>query len=144
MLCELQAERALVSLNWHGVRLRKELLRIQTLHKRNNLEHLIFRNSHLWCVHWNFWRSLAISAILGFLYPQCSSFHKTKSRLHTSISTVVHAETVCAPRINLICNFFTHSLRYKIIISWLMSDFQKSPTLCWKCAFCMYDTYPIL
>ena len=57
----------------------------------------------------------------------CYSIHNTEPRLHTMISTVVHAKAVCAQKIHPIGNFFTLSLRSKVIAHWpQMSHFQKS------------------
>ena len=44
-------------------------------------------------------------------YYSCQT---TKSRLHTPISTVVHAEVVCAPKFLPISIFLSHTLRSKI------------------------------
>ena len=52
-----------------------------------------------------------ISAVLSLLYLHCHSCQKTKSRLHTPVSTVVHAEVVCAPKILPIGIFLSHTLR---------------------------------
>ena len=49
-----------------------------------------------------------------------------KSRLHTPISTVVHAKVVCAPKILPIGIFPSHILRSKIIALWDMSQYQNS------------------
>ena len=54
---------------------------------------------------------LVISAVLSLLYLHCHSCQKTKSRLHTPVSTVVHAEVVCAPKILPIGIFLSHTLR---------------------------------
>ena len=67
---------------------------------------------------------LAISAVLSLLYHHCYSCQKTKSRLHSSISTVVHTEVVCAPKILQITIFLSRTLRFKIIAPWDMSQFQ--------------------
>ena len=75
---------------------------------------------------------LAISAVLGFLCHYCFSCYQTKSRLHTTISTVVHAEAVCAHKIHLFGNFFIRSLRSEIIAPWKVSRFQKSPRITLK------------
>ena len=40
----------------------------------------------------------------------------TKSRLHTPISTVVHAEVVCTPKFLPISIFLSHTLRSKITV----------------------------
>ena len=68
---------------------------------------------------------LAISAVLSLLYHHCYPCQKTKSRLHTLISTVVHAEVVCAPKILPIGIFLSHTLRSKITAPWDMSQYQN-------------------
>ena len=50
------------------------------------------------------------------LYHHCYSCQKTKSRPHTPISTAVHAEVVCAPKILPIGIFLSHTFRSKIIV----------------------------
>ena len=50
----------------------------------------------------------------------------TKSRLHTPISTVVHAEVVCTPKFLPISIFLSHTLRSKITAPWNMSQHQNS------------------
>ena len=65
----------------------------------------------------------------GLLYHHCYSCQKTKSRVHTPISTVVHAEVVCAPKILPIGIFLSHILRSKIIALWDMSQYQNSPRI---------------
>ena len=57
------------------------------------------------------------------------SCQKTKSRLHIPISTVVHAEVVCAPTILPIGIFLHHILRSMIIALWDMSQYQNSPRI---------------
>ena len=69
---------------------------------------------------------LAISAVLSLLYHHCYSLQKTKSRLLTPISIVVHAEVVCAPKILPIGIFLSHTLRSKIIALWGMTRYQIS------------------
>ena len=49
----------------------------------------------------------------------------TKSRLHTPISTLVHAEVICAPKILPIGIFLSHTLRSKITAPWDMSQYQN-------------------
>ena len=68
-------------------------------------------------------------AVLSLLYHHCYSCQKTKSRLHTSISTVVHTEVVCAPKILPIAIFLSHTLRSKIIAPWDMSQYQIFPRI---------------
>ena len=68
---------------------------------------------------------LAISAVLSLLYHHCYPCQKTKSRLHTPISTLVHAEVVCAPKILPIGIFLSHTLRSKITAPWDMSQYQN-------------------
>ena len=58
---------------------------------------------------------MAISVVLSLLVRHCYSCLKIKSRLHILISTVVHAEVVCAPKILPIGFFLDHTLRSKII-----------------------------
>ena len=70
-----------------------------------------------------------ISSVLGLLYHHCYSCQKTRSRLHTPISTVVHAEVVCAPKMLPIGIFLSHILRSKIIALWDMSQYQNSPRI---------------
>ena len=66
-----------------------------------------------------------MSAVLSLLYRHCYSCQKTKSRLHIPISTVVHAEVVCAPKILPIGIFLSHTLRSKITAPWDMSQYQN-------------------
>ena len=54
------------------------------------------------------------------------SCRMTKSRLHTPISTVVHAEVVCTPKFLPISIFLGHTLRSKITAPWNMSQYQNS------------------
>ena len=68
-------------------------------------------------------------AVLSLLYHHCYSCQKTKSRLHTSISTVVHTEVVCALKILPIAIFLSHTLRSKIIAPWDMSQYQIFPRI---------------
>ena len=75
---------------------------------------------------------LAISAVLSLLFHHCYSSKKTKSRLHTPFSTVVHAKVVCTPKILPIGIFLSHSSRSKIIASWDMSQYQNSPCISLK------------
>ena len=70
-----------------------------------------------------------ITSVLGLLYHHCYSYQKTKSWLHIPISTVVHAEVVCAPTILPIGIFLSHILRSKIIALWDMSQYQNSPRI---------------
>ena len=56
-------------------------------------------------------------------YYSCQT---TKSRLHTPISTVVHAEVVCAPKFLPISIFLSHTLRSKITAPLNMSQCQNS------------------
>ena len=56
----------------------------------------------------------------------CYSCKMTKSRLHTPISTVVHAEVVCTPKFLPISIFLSHTLRSKITAPWNMSQHQNS------------------
>ena len=56
-------------------------------------------------------------------YYSCQT---TKSRLHTPISTVVHAEVVCAPKFLPISIFLSHTLRSKITAPLNMSQYQNS------------------
>ena len=42
---------------------------------------------------------MAVSAVLSLLCHHCYSWLKTKSKLRTPISTVVHAAVVCGPKI---------------------------------------------
>ena len=72
---------------------------------------------------------LVISSVLGLLYHHCYSCQKTRSRLHTPISTVVHAKVVCAPKMLPIGIFLSHILRSKIIALWDMSQYQNSPRI---------------
>ena len=67
-----------------------------------------------------------ISAVLSLLHHHCYSCQKTKLRLHTPISTVVHAKVVCVPKILPIGIFLSHTLRFKIIAPWDMSQYENS------------------
>ena len=59
--------------------------------------------THLWCILVPFGAYFTVSGSPCF---QCS---KTKSRLHTKISTVVSSEAVCDSKIHPRRDFFTQS-----------------------------------
>ena len=62
--------------------------------------------------------SVVVSGVLCrfmLLCHQCCSCYRMMSRLHTTISTVVHVEAVCASKILPIGIFITLSLRSKIL-----------------------------
>ena len=62
--------------------------------------------THLWCILVPFGAYYTVSGILCFQCFQCS---KTKSRLHTTIPTVVSSEAVCDSKIHPSQDFFTQS-----------------------------------
>ena len=79
-----------------------------------NISHVkSMKLTYILCVRYNFWRfsSFFVSLLVRHRY----SCQKTKWRLHTPISTVVHAEVVCTPKILPIGFFLDHTLRSKII-----------------------------
>ena len=59
--------------------------------------------TYLWCIFVPFGAYFTVSGIPCF---QCS---KTKSRLHTTIPTVVSSEAVCDSKIHPCRDFFTQS-----------------------------------
>ena len=72
---------------------------------------------------------VVISAVLSLFCHYCYFCNKTMSRLHTPISTVVHAKVVCAPKMLPIGIFLSHILRSKIIAPWNMCQYQNSPRI---------------
>ena len=68
-------------------------------------------------------------------YRHCYSCQKTKSRLHIPISTVVHAEVVCAPKILPIGIFHSYSLQSEMISPWDLSQYQTPRAFRRKRAF---------
>ena len=66
-----------------------------------------------------------IFAVLGVVCHHCSSLHKTESRQHTWVSTVVNSKAVCVQKICPIRNFFAHSQGSMIFAPAQMSLPQK-------------------